>query len=380
MPVIAVVNRKGGSGKSTIATHLAAYCANAGLSVMLGDVDHQQSTQTWLRLRSANRSATRPPIVGWAVDPRRSLRAPAGTTHVILDTPGGLTGLDLARVAMFSDVILMPVCNSVFDRESAAACHAELLTLPRVANGRCRVAAVGMRLDARTRAAEVLRAWAGGLQLPFVGVLRDTQAYVRCIETGMTLFDLPALQVQADLLQWGPILRWLNPVLHPTPHPMSPPVSHPMSHPMSHPAAPRAAEPVRRVLPSPPALQARPALAAAAALPTVAWSQESPVPVSTAALAVGAAVAPTAPLVVETVVDRLLHAAGRPRPPVDEPPVLTVVVPPARPTRPARPRLHDDTAPLGALAHPPTLTSRVAHRMRGLLDLGPIFKRAQRSA
>ena len=51
MPVVAIVNRKGGSGKSTLATHLAAYCANQGLPVMLGDVDRQQSTQAWLKLR-----------------------------------------------------------------------------------------------------------------------------------------------------------------------------------------------------------------------------------------------------------------------------------------------------------------------------------------
>ncbi len=215
MPVIAVVNRKGGSGKSTLATHLAAYCANAGMSVMLGDVDRQQSTRTWLRLRSANRAASRQAIMGWAVDPLRGLHAPAGVSHVILDTPGGLSGLALARVVMFADVILMPVCNSVFDRESAARCHAELLTLPRVVSGRCKIAAVGMRVDARTRSADVLKAWADGLSLPFVGVLRDTQAYVRCIENGMTLFDLPVAQVQPDLLQWGPILRWLAPVLTP---------------------------------------------------------------------------------------------------------------------------------------------------------------------
>jgi Mrp family chromosome partitioning ATPase len=38
MPVIAVVNRKGGSGKSTFAAHLAAWCARQGHAVMLGDV------------------------------------------------------------------------------------------------------------------------------------------------------------------------------------------------------------------------------------------------------------------------------------------------------------------------------------------------------
>ncbi len=213
MPVIAVVNRKGGSGKSTLATHLAAHFANAGVPVMLGDVDRQQSTQSWLRSRSLQHLPRSAPIVGWAVDPKRVLRPPAGVRHVVLDTPGGLRGFDLARVAAFADVILMPVCNSAFDRESAADCYAELMALPRVASGRCKVAAIGMRLDARTKAAEVLRAWARGLKLPFVGVLREAQVYVRCVEQGLTVFDLPAAQAEADVAQWKPIVAWLEPVL-----------------------------------------------------------------------------------------------------------------------------------------------------------------------
>jgi chromosome partitioning protein len=217
MPVVAVVNRKGGSGKSTLATHLAAHCAHSGIPVMLGDVDKQQSTQAWLKLRATQPVSTPSPIVGWTVDPRSVLRAPAGVTHVILDTPGGLRGFDLARVVMFADVILMPVCNSVFDRESAADCYAELMTLPRVASGRCQVAAVGMRLDARTKADEVLKQWADKQKLPFIGVLRETQGYVRCVEQGLTLFDMPPAKVEADLLQWKPILNWLSPVLRPAP-------------------------------------------------------------------------------------------------------------------------------------------------------------------
>ncbi len=216
MPVIAVVNRKGGSGKSTLATHLAAYCARNSISVMLGDVDRQQSTQPWLRLREAQPvAAQHPSILGWVIDPRNVMRAPPGVSHVILDTPGGLRGLDLARVVGYTDVILMPVCNSVFDRESAADCYAELMALPRVASGKCKVAAIGMRLDARTKAGETLTAWAKQHHIPFIGVLRDTQAYVRCVERGLTLFDLPADHLRTDLAQWQPILDWLEPVLHP---------------------------------------------------------------------------------------------------------------------------------------------------------------------
>ncbi len=210
MPVVAVINRKGGSGKSTLATHLAGHCANSGLRVMLGDVDRQQSSLAWLRRRAAHPLARNAPIVGWAVETSRVLRPPAGITHVVLDTPGGLRGLDLARVVMSADVVLMPVCSSAFDRESASECYAELMTLPRVASGRCKIAMVGMRLDARTGAAAFLETWAAQHKLPYIGALRETQAYVRSVEQGLTLFDLPASKVQTDLTQWHPIVEWVQ--------------------------------------------------------------------------------------------------------------------------------------------------------------------------
>jgi chromosome partitioning protein len=211
MPVIAVVNRKGGSGKSTLAAHIAAWCARNGSAVMLGDVDRQQSTRAWLR----RRQASLPAIAPWALDQKNVLRVPSGITHVVLDTPGGMHGFDLARVVMFADAILMPVCHSAFDRESAATCHAELMTLPRVASGRCRLASVGMRIDSRTHAEQTLRDWSAAIGMPFLGALRETQLYVRSLEQGLTIFDLPARQVAADLAQWEPILQWMMPLLHP---------------------------------------------------------------------------------------------------------------------------------------------------------------------
>lgn len=217
MPVIAVINRKGGSGKSTLATHLAGFLAGTGRRVMLGDTDKQQSTQAWLRARVAQTLPKSQPIVGWALDPKSVMRPPVGITHVVLDTPGGMRGFELAKVVSYADAILMPVCNSLFDRESAAECLAELMTLPRVASGRCQVAAIGMRLDGRTRASEVLGQWAAKLDLPFIGVLRDTQTYVRCVEQGLTIFDLPVEKTLVDRAQWQPILAWLAPVLNPAP-------------------------------------------------------------------------------------------------------------------------------------------------------------------
>jgi hypothetical protein len=69
-----------------------------------------------------------------------------------------------------------------------------------------------MRIDARTRAEATLRAWADAIGAPFLGVLRDTQGYVKCIERGLTIFDLPEGKATLDREQWAPILDWLDPV------------------------------------------------------------------------------------------------------------------------------------------------------------------------
>jgi chromosome partitioning protein len=213
MPVVAVINRKGGSGKSTLATHIAAQAARGGARVMLGDVDRQQSSLSWLRRRAAHSAAAGAEITGWAAEPSSVLRPPAGVTHVVLDTPGGLHGIGLARVVMGADAVLVPLCASAFDRESAQACLDELRALPRVAAGRCSVGLVGMRLDSRTHAAAELRAWAEQRGHVYVGSVREAQAYVRAAEQGLTLFDLPPAKVAADLAQWQPIVDWLQAAL-----------------------------------------------------------------------------------------------------------------------------------------------------------------------
>jgi chromosome partitioning protein len=74
-----------------------------------------------------------------------------------------------------------------------------------------------MRLDARTNAGALLETWAARHKVPYVGALRETQAYVRGVEQGLTLFDLPASKVQTDLAQWQPIIEWVDAAWHASP-------------------------------------------------------------------------------------------------------------------------------------------------------------------
>ena len=48
---VLIASPKGGCGKSTLATSLAAAFANGGLKTALADVDKQRSSLNWLKLR-----------------------------------------------------------------------------------------------------------------------------------------------------------------------------------------------------------------------------------------------------------------------------------------------------------------------------------------
>ena len=72
------------------------------------------------------------------------------------------------------------------------------------------VALVGMRVDARTLAADKLREFIDALGVPVLGMLRNTQNYVHLAARGLTLFDIAPARVEKDLEQWQELCRWLD--------------------------------------------------------------------------------------------------------------------------------------------------------------------------
>ena len=63
--IIAVINQKGGAGKTTIALNLAAALAAEGKRVLLIDADPQQTAQDWAAIRQT------PPPFRWSASPNR---------------------------------------------------------------------------------------------------------------------------------------------------------------------------------------------------------------------------------------------------------------------------------------------------------------------
>lgn len=204
MPVIVVANPKGGVGKSTLSTNIAGYFASQGQSVVLGDIDPQESAHLWRSLRpEAARS-----IGGWDISADSLRRPPKGATHAVLDSPAGLGGSRLTEVLKLADKVVVPLQPSIFDI-FATRSFLDHLAAHRHAAG-VQVGIVGMRVDARTHAADQLQRFVDDLGLPVLGFVRDTQNYIHLAAQGLTLFDVAPSRVAKDLEQWQGIAQWLD--------------------------------------------------------------------------------------------------------------------------------------------------------------------------
>lgn len=206
MPVIAVVNPKGGVGKTTVATNLAGYFATQKNATMLGDFDRQQSARQWLSLRPQGTA----PIQSWDTG-SKSVKPPAGVTHVVLDTPAQISKQQLQDVVRVTDKIIVPIQPSMFDIMATRDFLVELRAAFK--NGKRfedTVAVVGVRVDPRTRAAEELSRFMATLGLPVAGYLRDTQNYVQLAAHGLTVFDLKTDKVKNDQATWQNLVAWVQ--------------------------------------------------------------------------------------------------------------------------------------------------------------------------
>lgn len=202
MPVIVIANPKGGVGKSTIATNLAGYFSYKGCNVMLGDVDAQQSSRSWLELRPGSL----PPIRPWDIVDGHVARAPKGTTHMVLDTPAGLDGKMLDDTLRIADKVIVPLQASMFDILATQAFLQKL----NVHRGKAEIGVIGVRVNVRTRAADQLGHYCSNLGLPVLGYLRETQNYVQLAALGATLWDVAPSRVEKDIPQWQPLIDWVD--------------------------------------------------------------------------------------------------------------------------------------------------------------------------
>lgn len=206
MRSVMVLNSKGGSGKSTVATNLASYYASQGNKVILVDLDPQASSLDWLASRPSGRG-----LISGIDGAAGQYRLPRNADYVIYDTPAAVQGVELSALLRRAQSIIIPVLPSPIDMRAATPFIKKVLDNNRVARKEARVALIANRCRENYNIYHQLDSYLRKVRkAPFISVLRETQNYVRAAERGLGVFELPPYAVRKDLDQWDPIIRWLS--------------------------------------------------------------------------------------------------------------------------------------------------------------------------
>jgi chromosome partitioning protein len=208
MKTVLVASSKGGAGKSTLATHIAAQAALDGLRTALVDADPQGSSTRWAQRRAGLDSA----VLALDGTRRKGWRkhVPDDTQRVIIDAAAGAMADELEPFLDSVDAVVVPVVPSTIDIEATVPFLDSLARHPRVRKGELRVGLVANKLKPWTnvsqQALDLLARW----PYPLVAQLRDSQAYVVTTALGKSLFDYHSAQVREHQEDWTPLLKWLR--------------------------------------------------------------------------------------------------------------------------------------------------------------------------
>lgn len=206
MRTILVTNAKGGCGKSTIATSLAAYFASEGYETTLADYDPQQSALAWLE----ERPEESPPITGLAGFEAGLRGVPRNTEYLIMDSPARAHGKELRELVKRAESIVVPVLPSPIDIKAAGRFIDELMHVHKIAERHAKVAVVANRIRDNTLIFDELDEYLTSLKAPYVAWLREAQNYIRAYQRGLGIHELPPYLAWPDWEQWEPLLEWLH--------------------------------------------------------------------------------------------------------------------------------------------------------------------------
>ena len=207
MQTILCMNAKGGCGKTTMATNLATWYADIGDQVAIVDLDPQRSSLDWLEARDDYDGI---PAISGIDAVNGDARPERGTDVAFLDAPAGTYGSELTPLLRRADTLLVPVLPSPIDMRAATRFIEDLLHSGRVSRGQTRIALIANRVREQTRIYRALEDFLGRFDIPLLTHLRESQNYIRAAETGLGIFELAPSQVAEDVVQWDPVIAWLD--------------------------------------------------------------------------------------------------------------------------------------------------------------------------
>ena len=191
MKTLAVLSQKGGTGKTTVAAHLAVAAEAAGCRTILMDMDPQRSATAWSRMREGPGPVISDAKAGTLFIARQAAEK-LRMGLMVIDTPPSC-GDETLEAARHADLCLIVVRPSFFDIEAARSTVEAVKALGRPAMFLLNQTPAGQP-GAVKGAVEAL----GRYGLPVSPVrLHSRPAYQAAIGKGRTVQELGASSVAA---------------------------------------------------------------------------------------------------------------------------------------------------------------------------------------
>ena len=203
---IMVMNAKGGCGKSTLATNIASYYADAGYSVALADYDPQRSSLDWLERRPDSRAK----IAAVAAFDGGLKHVPRSADMVVIDAPARSHGAELTGLVRVAETIVVPVLPSTIDMQASDRFIKELKSVGKIERKQAKIGVVANRVREYTLIFEELDEYLTKLRVPYIASLREAQNYVRAYTRGLGIYELPEYLAWPDWEQWDPLIEWID--------------------------------------------------------------------------------------------------------------------------------------------------------------------------
>lgn len=203
---VLVANAKGGCGKTTLATNLAAAFSVGGKRTLLADADRQRSSLAWLDRRPKSLAA----IGGldWSKGVDRSL-APE-LDCLVIDGAAGMRRKAMEELVRLANVVVVPVLPSIFDETGTQRFLDRLNELKPIRRNRIAVAVVRNRVRGRSVAAAQLDLFLLGIGTTGVARIPDRALYVEAAARGLSVFDLASTRAAELRHDWRPLLRFIE--------------------------------------------------------------------------------------------------------------------------------------------------------------------------
>ena len=186
MPVIALLNQKGGVGKTTLSVHLAAALA-VGHRVLLVDADPQGSALDWSAQREAEKLF---PVIGLPKETLHRELAPISRDYewIVIDGPPRVNAIARSAIVA-SDVVIIPVQPSPFDVWAAKDVVDIIAECGPIKPDMVTRFLVNRLFLNTTLGAEIKTALADFKIPAFETAIRNRQEYAKAARTGLTALE-----------------------------------------------------------------------------------------------------------------------------------------------------------------------------------------------